>query len=128
MGYGGFKRFRERVAMVTSEEFGDHYATLGTGLFLPDSERETFFKRFDTKTLKLIEKEIVKPEIVDFCLQSDCEGKVKRKQAKVIYEAIKDYSDNIAYGYFGRSDCATFDSIKAIFADSAENGGKVTWH
>lgn len=127
MGYGGFGRFREKVAYLASHQFGEHYSTIDEGSWLLDDERKKFFEDFDRKTVELFESGVVSLEVIDFCLQPDCEGKMKRKQVKVIYEVIKHYDDNLAYGYVGRSDCATFASIKAVFEDSAKNGGKVKW-
>lgn len=128
MGYGGFLSFRERVAMLASDEFGQHYSTLRSSSFLFGEQRESFFNNFDNKTNEMLAENKVAIEVVDFVLQSDCEGKIKCKQAIMIYEKIKDYDDNIAYGYAGRSDCATFASIKAIFKDCVDNGGKIKWH
>lgn len=125
MSYGVFSRFREKVAYLSSHQFGEHYSTINEGLLLFDDERKKFFEDFDSKTVELIESGVVSLEVIDFCLQPDSKGKMKRKQVKVIYEVIKHYDDNLVYA--SRIDCAAFESIKAVFEDSIKNGGKVKW-
>ena len=95
MGYGGFKRFRDKVASLSGEVFGKHYELLHEGTYLFDKERESFFEDYDKETRKLIEQNEITPEIANFCYQSDCEGKIDRKQAKQIYEKIKDYENSM---------------------------------
>lgn len=127
MGYGGFSNFRNKVATLSNSEFGNHYAKLKDAMFLFGNGRESFFKEYDTKTKELIKRNIVTVEIANFCYQSDCEGSIDQDQAKQIYEKIKDYDDNICYGYTGRSDCAMFSDLKNIFKDCAENGDTIEW-
>lgn len=127
MGFGGFNRFRNKVATLSSLEFGKHYAELDNTMFLIGDERETFFKEYDAKTKELIKSNIITVEIANFCYQSDCEGSIDQNQAKQIYEKIKDYDDDICYGYAGRPDCAMFSDLKDIFKDCADNGDKIDW-
>lgn len=127
MGYGGFMNFRNKVAELSNEEFGKHYIKTEKAMFLQGTERETFFKKYDAKTKEMIKDNIVTVEIANFCYQSDCEGSIDQDQAKQIYEKIKDYDDNIRYGYAGRTDCAMFSDLKNIFKDCAENGDTVDW-
>jgi len=127
MGYGGFNRFRNKVATLSNLEFGKHYAKLEDAMFLYGDERESFFKDYNAKTKELVERNIISVEVANFCYQSDCEGSIDQDQAKQIYEKIKDYDDDICYGYSGRSDCAMFSDLKNIFKDCAENGDTVDW-
>ena len=127
MGCGGFNRFRTKVAQLSHVEFGKHYAKLDDAMFLFGTEREEYFKKYDTKTEELIKENIVTVEIANFCYQSDCGGSINQNQAKQIYEKIKDYDDNIYYGYSGRPDCAMFSDLKDIFKDCVENGGTIEW-
>lgn len=127
MGYGGFNRFRTKVAQLSHIEFGKHYAELENTMFLFGTEREEYFKKYDAKTKNLIKTNIVTVEIANFCYQSDCEGDIDQEQAKQIYEKIRDYDDNICYGYAGRPDCAMFSDLKNIFKDCAENGNAIEW-
>jgi hypothetical protein len=128
MGCGGFNRFRQKVAELSNEEFGKHYKDLESSMIIFDEKkRKEFFKKYDAKTNKLVENNIISVEIANFCYQSDCGGSIDQDQAKQIYEKIKDYDDNICYGYVGRPDCAMFSDLKNIFKDCAENGDTVEW-
>jgi hypothetical protein len=127
MGYFGFKRFRDKVAELSNEEFWKHYTDCEKAMFLLDEKRKDFFKKYNAKTEKLVENNIVSEEIANFCYQCDCEGSIDQEQAKQIYDKIKHYDDNTCYGYAGRRDCAMFSDLKSIFKDCAENGGTVDW-
>ncbi|MEK3955682.1 MULTISPECIES: hypothetical protein [unclassified Psychrobacillus] len=128
MGYGGFNLYRKKIATLSSLEFGNHFSKLDKAMSLPDMDREAFYKKYNKQTDELIKRNVITSEIANFCYQSDCEGSIDQRQAKLIYEKIKDEDDNICYGYAGRSDCAMFSDLKHIFKDCAENGGKVKWH
>lgn len=127
MGYGGFGNFRKKVAQLTNVKFGEHYKKLDDAMFLWDKERDEYFKKYDETTNQLVKENVVSIEIANFCYQSDCEGEIDQEQAKQIYEKIKDYDDDICYGYSGRKDCAMFSDLKNIFKDCAENGDTVDW-
>jgi len=127
IGYNGFNKFRKKVAELSNPCFGKHYEELYNPMLIFDSQKDKYFKEYDEKTDKLIKNNIVTIEIADFCYQSDIEGKINRKQAKQIYEKIKDYDDDICYGYFGREDCTMFSDLKRIFKDCSENGGSIKW-
>lgn len=127
MGYGGFGRFRSKVALLSGDEFGKHYDESDEGMFLFGKARDDFFEKYNAKTVELVEANKITLEMANFFYQPDCEGKINRKQAKQIYEKIKEYDDNVVYGYAGRPDCAMFSDIKAIFKDCVENGGKIKW-
>ena len=99
IGCGGFYSLRSKVAELCSSEFGEHYKTL---IYLHSNEE---FRRFDEKTLELLNKKAVDKEVADFCLQSDAEGSITYGACKKIYDYIKDYDDNFCYGYAGRPEC-----------------------
>lgn len=127
LGYGGFMMFRQKVATLSHEEFGAHYETLKEAMLLAGEDRFAFYDEYNVKTDKLIERNIVTIEIANFCYQADCEGSISRKQAKQIYEKIKDYDDDIPYGYEQKSHCTMFSDLKAMFKDCAEKGGRIKW-
>lgn len=126
MGYGGFGRFRSIVAEKVNDEFHKHYLSLTDSklMLLSGKEREAFFEQYDATTKEFIEKEVVTAEVANFLYQSDCEGKIDRKQAKQIYELIKECDDNLIFGYAGRADCAKMSDMKDIFSDKT----KVEWY
>jgi hypothetical protein len=125
MGYGGFGRFRNTVAEKVSVEFYKHYLLLSdsTVMFLFEEERKEYFEKYDAITKEYMEQNAVTVEVANFLYQSDCGGKVDRKQAKQIYEMIKECDDSISFGYSGREDCAKMSDLKKIFSD----GTKVEW-
>lgn len=129
LGYGGFGNFREKVAELASAEFGKHYSSLSEPgvMFLTGGERKKYFSVYNVKTQSLVDNGFVTDEIANFCYQSDCDGKIDKEQASQIYEKIKDYDDDICYGYAGRNDCAMFKDLKQIFKDCTDNGGCVEW-
>ncbi len=125
MGYGGFNRFRNAVAEKVNDTFYQHYLQLSDPkvMFLSGKEREDFFENYDDATNDYVEQGIITVEVANFLYQSDCNGKVDRKQAKQIYELIKECDDNLSFGYSGRVDCAKMSDLKKIFSD----GTKVEW-
>ena len=128
MGYNGFNRFRLKVAELYNPLFGEHYKSLDNSIFLSSKERDNYFKEYNRKTTQLIKSNIITVEIANFCYQSDVEGKINQSQAKQIYEKIKDYDDDICYGYSGKKDCAMFSDLKRIVKDCSDNGGYIEWH
>jgi len=126
MGYGGFGRFRNAVAEKTSDKFYKHYLLLSNTdvMFSMGDERKRYFEKYDAITRELIEQKEVTGEVANFLYQSDCGGKIDRKQAKQIYNLIKGCGDNIMFGYIGRSDCAKMSDLKSIFSD----GTNVEWY
>lgn len=125
MGYGGFGRFRKMVAEKVNEEFNKHYLSLSdqTVMSLYGEKRDEYFKKYDATTYEYIGKGMVTAEVANFLYQSDCNGKIDRKQSKLIYELIKECDDNISFGYSGNADCATMADLKNIFSDRT----KVEW-
>ena len=128
MGYNGFNRFRLKVAELYNALFGEHYKSLDNSIFLSSKERDNYFKEYNRKTTQLIKSNIITVEIANFCYQSDVEGKINQSQAKQIYDKIKDYDDDICYGYSGKKDCAMFSDLKRIVKDCSDKGGYIEWY
>jgi len=127
MGYLGFARIRCKVAELENADFGIHRSSLERDAPFMEDERKEFFEKYNAITTKMVNEGKVSAEVANFCHQSGCEGKIKKKQAAVIYKIIKDCNDKTLYGYTGRADCATFEDLKNIFKDCVENGGKIEW-
>lgn len=119
MGCAGFMRFRNTVAEKVNDEFYKHYIEMDIPkvMILTGEARKEYFKKYDAVTHDLIDKNIVSVEVANFLYQTDCGGKIDRKQAKQIYELIKDCDDDINFGYVGRFDCAKMADMKKIFSD-----------
>lgn len=127
LGYAGFNRLRLKVAELTGEEIGEHYKELDKGMFLYGKEKEDFFKKYNKKISELEEKFKIPYGILDFLYASDCGGKIGLRKCKQIYKVIKDYDDDILYGYCGRSDCAKFKDFKGIVKDCIDNKCAMEW-
>lgn len=130
MGYGGFGRFRDKVAMLYNKKLGNHFAILSTAevMFSQGEKRKDFFKNFNKETDKIIEDEKLSNKVINFLCQCDCEGDINYGTCKIIYNFIKDYNDDICYGYSGREDCTMFADMKALFKECYENKSKMVWH
>lgn len=128
LGYGGFSNLRHRVAELCGDPWASHYSKLKSRPIFFDSEAEkTFFDEFDAETLRLVDGGKVNVKIVDFCLQSDAEGRIRYGACKQILKVIGDYDDNILYGYAGRPDCARWKDFKAILEDCARLKCDMVW-
>lgn len=121
IGYGGFNGLRNKVAELAGGPFAEHYISLN-----PFGD-EDYFKEFDRKTREILNNKQADIKIVDFLLQSDCDGKIRYGACKNILKAIGDYDDDILYGYCGRPDCAKFKDFKAILKDCADNKCDMVW-
>lgn len=66
-------------------------------------------------------------DILDFLYESDCSGEMDVKHCHSIYEVIKDYDDNICYGYAGQRDCAMFKDFKRLVMDCIETDTIMKW-
>ena len=131
MGYAGFSRLRDRVAILVGEPFASHELQLSKPevMFMFNQEKkDAFFKKFNARTEQLINDGKVSIKIVDFLHQSDCEGKIRYGACKEILKVIGDYDDDIAYGYCGRKDCAKFADFKALLQECVDNKSMLVWH
>lgn len=126
LGVGGFANLREKVAELYGDPWASHYAQLGNAPYSSQEAKE-FYKEFDDETMRILEAKKVSAKIVDFCLQSDCEGSIRYGACKQILKVIGDYDDNICYGYFGRPDCAMFRDFKTILQECVENKCDMVW-
>lgn len=127
--YGGFKRLRTKVAELTAPDIFRHYKKLDYAFFLYGKERETFFADYNKKIEELDEKyhgEI--SDILDFLYLPDCGGELDAAHCKSIWEVIRDYDDDICYGYPGLPDCAKFADFKEIIKEGMELRTGVEWY
>lgn len=129
LGHGGFNRLRTKVAELTAPDIYEHYKYLDNGLFLSGEARKDFFTAYDKKIEELAEKYEGKFNLIlDFLYEPDCDGKMSVKACKAIWDVIKDYDDDILYGYSGRPDCAKFKDFKIIVKDCITNKYPMKWY
>lgn len=124
MGCGGFMALRQRIASLLSEEFGELYKVWVRPCSpISDEEGNRMLKTlYEAGTLT--DNDDV---VIDFLFASDLGGKLSVKGCKRLWKLIKDYDDNIVYGYIGRPDRAMFKDFKEIIKESAENNWIVKW-
>ena len=128
LGYGGFARLRNKVAELMGEPFYSHYMKLDKApvSMRPDEEKK-FYTEWDVEAIRPVRENDLPVKVVNFLLESDCEGKIRYGACKAILKVIGDYDDNICYGYAGRSDCAMFRDFKAILQDCVDNKCDMVW-
>ena len=128
LGYGGFIQLRLKVAQFTGEPFSSHYKKLLNAYALMRADEEkNFIREWDTEMGLLLVGNDIPVKVVNFLLESDCDGKIRYGACKAILKVIGDYDDNICYGYAGRSDCAMFRDFKAILQDCVDNKCDMVW-
>lgn len=128
LGYGGFSCLREKVAELTSEDVYEHYKKLLKGMFLSGEKRERFFEEYNKKITEISDKHNGEyDEILHFIYASDCEAKIPYQICEKIYGVIKDYDDNICYGYVGRPDCTMFKDFKNLVKDCIDSKCNMEW-
>lgn len=128
MGYFGFSGLRRKVANLVGEEIGLHYNHLYDGVFLFGEKKEKFFNEYNKKINELEKKFNITDGILDFLYASDCKAKISPKKCKQVYEIIKNYDDDVLYGYSGRKDCAKFKDFKEIVKDCIDSKCCMEWY
>lgn len=129
LGYFGFRRLRVKIAELTETDIADHYKELESATFIfSEKEKKEYFEKYDAKIVELDEKyEYKYGHILNFLYSSDCEATIPVETCKALYELIKDYDDDIIYGYAGRKDCAKFKDFKELVKDCIENNEDLEW-
>ena len=93
-----------------------------------ENERKAFYKSYNAKIAELDRKYNGRmSDILDFLYKSDCSAEMDVSHCRSIYEVIKDYDDDISYGYSGRKDCAKFADFKKIVNDGIDSGDGFSW-
>lgn len=127
LGYRGFFNLRCRVAKLAAGDIGEHYEKLSCAPLFGE-DRKIFFKEYDEHISELAEKYNGEMNhVLDFIYKSDCGGTISPEHCKSIWKVIKDYDDNILYGYAGRKDCAKFKDFKNIVKDCIDSNCEMEW-
>lgn len=127
-GYGGFCKIKTKVAELTADDIGEHYKHLGDATFFK-KERKPFFEEYNKKITAISEAHNGEIDgILHFLYASDCDGEMPVEVCKQIYEVIKNYDDNICYGYCGRPDCAMFKDFKELVKDCIDSNCSMEWY
>ena len=129
LGGWGFICLRTKVAELAAPDICEHYKKSMDGMRLYDEDkRKAFYESYNAKIAELDKKyEGKMSDILDFLYESDCGAEMDADHCRSIYEVIKDYDDDILYGYAGRKDCAKFADFKAIVTDGIDSGNGFIW-
>lgn len=131
MGYFGFNRLREKVAELVGEPFASHYKKLSTSqyVFSFGETRDKLFAAFDAETEDMLKRKVISVKVASFLLQSDCEGKLRYGGCIDLLKVIKDYDDDVHYGYVGRdkSEISDFMLFRMILQDCVKTKSMLIW-
>ena len=85
LGCSGFMRLRKKVAELMGGPFYSHYKKLydAPSLMRPDEEKK-FYTQWDTEAIRLITENNIPVKVVNFLLESDCDGKIRYGACKEI--------------------------------------------
>ena len=129
LGGWGFICLRTKVAELAAPDICEHYKKSMDGMRLYDEDkRKAFYESYNAKIAELDKKyEGKMSDILDFLYESDCDAAMDTDHCRSIYEVIKNYDDDILYGYSGRKDCAKFADFKKIVKDGIDSGDGFSW-
>ena len=131
MPCSGFNRLRDRISYLYGEPWASHHHELMKPehiFFFDKNEEKAFFERFDKKTAEMIAKKKVPVKLVDFCLQSDGEGRIHYGACKLLLKIIGDYDgENEVYGYGGWNDAPRMQHFKELLQECVENKCDLVW-
>ena len=133
MGYFGFNRLREKVAELAGEPFASHYKKLSTAqyVFSYGETRDRLFAAFDTETEAMLKRKVISEKVASFLLQSDCEGKLRYGGCIELLKVIKDYDDNVHYGYVAgrdKSEISDFALFRMILQNCVKTKSTLIWN
>lgn len=129
LGGWGFICLRTKVAELAAPDICEHYKKSMDGMRLYDEDkRKAFYESYNAKIAELDKKyEGKMSDILDFLYESDCDAEMDTDHCRSIYEVIKNYDDDILYGYSGKKDCAKFADFKKIVKDGIDSGDGFSW-
>lgn len=129
MGYFGFNRLRTTIGDLLPNDLAEHHRDCEKSmLILGEEERKRFFEKYNAKTEILDKKYDYKyNSILHFLYACDCRATISVDVCKELYEFIKDYDDNIVYGYYRRKDCIMFKDFKETVKDCIDNNEPMKW-
>ena len=126
MGSGGFARLRITISkLLNCKEFAELYEDLSTGGQYRYAEKgfdsmSEYFDDHDEKALEICERNKLDEEIVNWLYSPDCGVSVSAKTCRHIWKIIKNYDDDVIYGYLGQKNPAMFKDFKVIIQECAE--------
>ena len=126
MSYGAFMSFRKSVAFAYSKRFGETYEN-----YLKECER--CFLRDDLEGMKrqdkllewFVDDNSIPEDLVQFLLQSDCEGKINCKTARLVRDLCLKSKSKETFGYVWNA--RDMKKMAEVFDDGVKHRVNVTW-
>ena len=129
LSYSGFYRLRVKVAELTAPDIYEHYKKLNDWRYVLVSKGENFSTEYDKKIVELDEKYDGKyTQVLEFLYTSDSPGEADAEHCKSVYEIIKEYDDDIIYGYRSGIEAVLFKNVKQLIKDGADTGTGIEWY
>lgn len=130
MAYSGFNRLRNKIAELAGEPFGSHYKKLDDAPYcyskpstLTAEERGKLLEAYNAETQRIIDEKRVSVKVVDFCMQSDCKGRIRYGACKELLKVIGGYDGAELYGQAEDR----FAEFKATLQDCVDTKSDLTW-
>lgn len=117
--YQNLSRLRVSIAGIYSVKFKEAYLNYTKGYFKTQADLDKLLATFpaDADT----------QNILSFLFQSDIEGKISVKACRSLYNFIKDYDDDLIYGYRGPDDPIKFCDFKNLIQSCIKNRWILSW-
>lgn len=122
-----FHAFRKVIAQQIHPDFGNFYNQADEGMFLTGEEEKKFWEAYDKRLVTVDEEFNISHPLLDFLYASDTEGNASVACCHEIYNLIKDYDDNLCYGYCARPNEPRFKDLKALIKDCIESNTELSW-
>ena len=126
MGSGGYLRLRVTVSkLLNCQEFADIYSEfLNPWQECKNRGFETmqeYYEDHDKRAMEVCERYLPDEEVVNWLYSSDCGCSVSAKTCRHLWKIVKDYDDDVVYGYPGQKNPAMFKDFKEIVRECAED-------
>lgn len=127
MGAFGYAALRATISkLVPCQEFVNIYAELMDYNQAWQNSRfatmKEYFDDYDRRAEVVCAANNIDEEIINFLYKPDtCTKSVSVKTCRHLWELIKDYDDDVLYGYAARPNCAKFKDFKEIVRTCVED-------
>lgn len=127
MGAFGYAALRATISkLVPCQEFVNIYAELMDYNQAWQNSRfatmKEYFDDYDRRAVAVCAANNIDEEIINFLYKPDtCTKSVSVKTCRHLWELIKDYDDDVLYGYAARPNCAKFKDFKEIVRTCVED-------
>lgn len=133
LGYAGFFCLRGTIARLFSPELEDlykEYCLRGLPRYSHEEyalENKRIKEQYETKVDEICKNPDYE-KVFNFLHMSDCEGKINSGTCKVIWEVIKNYDNDVCYGYYDYDTPFTFSTFKDLVKDGIDSKKGIKWH